>query len=54
MAAAPAHVMPLRGERGSPSFNQKQPNELGRYFEQLERLFTRCMINADDEKKSYM
>ena len=54
MVAAPAHVMPLRGERGSPSFNQKQPNKLSQYFEQLKHLFTQCAINADNEKKSYV
>ena len=54
MAATPAHVMLLRGECGSPSFNQKQPNKLGQYFKQLKHLFTPCAINTDDEKKSYV
>ena len=47
------HVMPIRGERGAPTFDQKRPNELGRYFTQLETLFTRCQVANDGEKKQY-
>lgn len=48
-----AHVMPIRGERGAPIFDQKRPNELGRYFDQLDTLFTRCNIQGDIEKKKF-
>jgi len=48
-----AHVMPIRGERGAPIFDQKRPNELGRYFDQLETLFNRCNIVGDIEKKKF-
>jgi hypothetical protein len=48
---AAVHVMPIRGERRAPLFDQKEPSELGRYFKQLEMLFTRCTINDDKEKK---
>ena len=51
MAAVP--VMPLRGERSAPTFNQSQPNDLGRFFKQLETLFTRCAIQTDAEQKDY-
>jgi hypothetical protein len=47
------HFMPIRGERGSPTFDQSKPNTLGRYFTQLEQLFTRCKIETDAEKKQY-
>jgi hypothetical protein len=50
---ANVHVMPIRGERSAPLFDQKEPSELGRYFKQLETLFTRCTINDDREKKDY-
>jgi hypothetical protein len=46
-------VMPIRGERSAPTFDQSQPNDLGRYFKQLETLFTRCAIQSDTEKKEY-
>jgi hypothetical protein len=50
---AVVHVMPIRGERSAPLFDQKEPSELGRYFKQLETLFARCTINDDKEKKEY-
>ena len=50
---AAVHVMPMRGERSAPLFDQKEPSELGRYFNQLEKLFVRCNIIADQEKKEY-
>jgi hypothetical protein len=50
---AAVHVMPIRGERSAPLFDQKEPSELGRYFKQLELLFTRCTIIDDKEKKEY-
>ena len=51
--AAQAQVMPLRGERSAPLFDQKEPSELGRYFKQLETLFARCTIVDEQEKKEY-
>ena len=45
--------MPIRGERGAPTFDQKRPNDLGRYFIQLETLFTRCEVASDAEKKQF-
>jgi len=45
--------MPIRGERGAPTFDQKQPNDLGRYFEQLETLFARCQVQDDADKKKF-
>jgi len=50
---AVVHVMPIRGERSAPLFDQKEPSELGRYFKQLETLFTRCAVVDDKEKKEY-
>ena len=47
------HVMPIRGERGAPTFDQKQPNDLGRYFEQLETLFARCQVQDDADRKKF-
>jgi hypothetical protein len=45
--------MPMRGERNAPTFDQTEPNDLVRYFKQLETLFTRCAIVADEEKKEF-
>jgi hypothetical protein len=45
--------MPIRGERGAPSFDQKHPHDLEQYFEQLETLFARCKIEDDLEKKRF-
>jgi len=46
-------VMPIRGERSAPTFDQKEPNDLVQYFKQLETLFTRSAIAADVDKKEY-
>jgi hypothetical protein len=51
MATVP--VMPLRGERIAPKFDSAEPNDLIRFFKQLEILFNRCKIVADVEKKEY-
>ena len=48
---AAVHLMPLRGERGAPTFDKTEPNDLNRYFRQLETLFTRCTIADDEEMK---
>ena len=45
--------MPLRGERSAPTFNETEPNDLIRYFKQLETLFTRSTIQPDADKKEY-
>jgi hypothetical protein len=51
--AVVAQNMPIFGERGAPKFDNKQPNGLGRFFTQLEALFVRCAVQADDDKKQY-
>ena len=48
---AAVHLMPLRGERGAPTFDKTEPNDLNRYFRQLETLFARCTIADDEEMK---
>ena len=47
------HVMPIRGERSAPTFDEKKPKDLARYFDQLETLFARCQIATDADKKRY-
>jgi hypothetical protein len=51
MAAVP--LMSLRGERSVPTFDKAKPNDLGRFFRQLETLFTRSQVVDDTEKKEY-
>jgi hypothetical protein len=51
--SAMATVMPLRGERIAPKFDNAEPNDLIRFFKQLEILFARCKIALDNEKKEY-
>jgi len=43
--------MPARGERNAPKFDQTKPRELCRFFDDLERLFTRVGVANDTEKK---
>jgi len=45
--------MPVFGERAAPVFNSSRPNELSRYFDQLEALFARCGVTNDGYKKKY-
>ncbi len=45
--------MPVFGERAAPIFNPKRPNEIGRFFTQLESLFVRSTVALDAEKKKY-
>lgn len=45
--------MPLRGERIAPVFKSSEPREAGRYFEDLDDLFTRCEITTDKDKKKW-
>jgi hypothetical protein len=47
------YVMPIRGERSAPTFDQNQPNDISRYFRQLEALFARSKIEEETEKKQY-
>jgi hypothetical protein len=48
-----SHYMPVRGERSAPTFDHDQPSTLRQYFAQLDRLFVRCAITSDLEKKDY-
>ena len=48
-----SHFMPFRGERAAPIFDHDQPSMLQQYFAQLDRLFTRCTIASDREKKDF-
>jgi hypothetical protein len=43
--------LPSRGERSAPSFDGGA-EELGRYFSELEALFTRHTITTDEDKKA--
>ena len=43
--------LPGRSECLAPSFDDSQPEELARYFTNLEDLFHLHMVNADDERK---
>ncbi len=45
--------MPVRGERSAPIFDPSQPSSLRQYFAHLEKLFTRCAITNELEKKEY-
>jgi Aspartyl protease len=45
--------MPYRGSNKAPSFDQKRPRELPRYFEDLDQHFSDCQITDDDEMKTY-
>jgi hypothetical protein len=48
-----AVLMPIRGERSAPTFDQKRPNDLGRFFKALEILFGRSHVVDDAEKKEH-
>jgi hypothetical protein len=50
---AQVHVMPIRGERSAPTFDPSSPNDITRYFKQLETLFARCMVQDDNDKKQH-
>ena len=43
--------LPGRSERSAPSFDDSRPEELARYFADLEDLFRLHTVNADDERK---
>jgi len=50
---AQIYVMPIRGERSAPTFDPSSPNDITRFFRQLETLFARCTIADETEKKQY-
>jgi hypothetical protein len=50
---AQIHVMPIRGERSAPTFDPTSPNDITRFFRQLETLFARCTVADDTEKKQH-
>ena len=45
--------MPVYRERAAPVFNPKNPNEIGRFFTQLESLFIRGTVMDGAKKKKY-
>ena len=45
--------MPLREERGRPTFSGKDPRELKRYFKELEECFTRNGVTDETKKKQW-
>ena len=47
----PLADLPARSERLAPSFDDNQPEELERYFADLETLLDHHTVNADQEKK---
>ena len=50
-----ASTMPLRTERGSPTFSSTDPRELALYFRELELLFVKHTTgtSTDQEKKEW-
>ncbi|KAF9536598.1 hypothetical protein CPC08DRAFT_609027, partial [Agrocybe pediades] len=46
-------LMPLKGDRGAPTFDPKHPSEIKRYFAELEFLFSRSNIVLSFEKKQF-
>jgi murein DD-endopeptidase MepM/ murein hydrolase activator NlpD len=56
MAQNPAALMPLRNDRGAPTFDTSKTRELGRYFEDLEQLFLKVGYSSpahDKEMKQF-
>ncbi|KAJ7444701.1 hypothetical protein FB451DRAFT_1056159 [Mycena latifolia] len=45
--------MPARGDRNAPQFDSKKPNELRRYFTDLEFLLTRATVTDNGEMKKH-
>jgi hypothetical protein len=43
--------LPARGERSAPTFDDSQPEELERYFADLQALFDRHTVNDENERK---
>ncbi|KAJ6529525.1 hypothetical protein DFH09DRAFT_1093944 [Mycena vulgaris] len=50
---ATVQAMPARGDRNAPQFDSKKPQELRRYFTDLEYLFTRAAVTDSTEKKQH-
>lgn len=48
-----ATALPPRGERGAPIFDSRQPLELGRFFSDLEFLFTPHTTLSNEDKKKH-
>jgi hypothetical protein len=46
--------MPARGERGAPTFDRTKPRELVRFFEELEYLFERAILQDETEMKKHV
>ena len=44
--------MPAYGDRSAPSFDESKPRELSRFFDELERLFTRDPALTEAQKKN--
>ena len=47
----PYEDLPCRCERSVPTFNSSDPCEIERYFDDLEFLFLKHRISADQDKK---
>jgi len=47
-------LMPLKGDRGAPTFHPDCPSELSCFFRQLEALFLHSGITSNEEKKDYV
>jgi hypothetical protein len=45
--------MPAQGDRSAPRFDPKQPRELCRYFSDLDFIFQRANVTADQSKKQH-
>ena len=48
----PLTDLPGRGERSAPHFDGDHPEELGRYFSEVESLFTRHVVTTEEDKKN--
>ena len=49
----PSPPMPFRGNSSAPKFEGNNPRELQRYFEELEFLFTTCVVVDNDLMKKF-
>ena len=47
-------TQPARGAKGAPSFNEKEPEELPRYLEDVDELIKTHSITDDEEKKALL
>ncbi|KAI0710607.1 hypothetical protein C8Q76DRAFT_624313 [Earliella scabrosa] len=53
MSSLPSLLMPYRGSREAPTFNPEDPTTLERFFEDLERMFSRSKITDEAECIDY-